>query len=514
MSVHDEAIILPYHLTTADLIFLEVDELNFEIKCRDGICDGNVTEKRNYLRTLMREVRLGQRDLDDDRVLFSGEEQEATLQVIQTLCTQSRESAGAIGSREHLRVRGRLNHYIHRINTWPEQDATRRQLKQDTLNLIRSALDDMDDKSPMHDNEVKTAPNQAAGPSTVNSQLDEQIGNRNRPLPPSEFPAQVHYEHLNSSSTIFDDYPEPRVSQPTSPRLSRQDPKIHQWNLQFNGSNMALDDFLDEVELKRTSRQLTWEDVHNCAGDLFTGEAKLWFMSRRTEFRSWFHLSSELRRAFGPPNYDLNLLEELMTRRQATNESSVSYLAQMRIMFGRLPIPMPMEQQLRLIIKNSRYQEALNFRSILTYCQLERALKGLESCRDSPPSPNHSEVSLPSQGFNQNGGYRGRYNNRRNRNFGWRNRNSGWQSGQRQQQLPPPLLALEGSPTNFGYPPPTVPQFSPNYPPPSSPKPHASASPAQYPPQQHGSSVQYSPPERTPTHNQSGNGSSRGRAKW
>ncbi|KAF6197312.1 hypothetical protein GE061_020334 [Apolygus lucorum] len=77
-------------------------------------------------------------------------------------------------------------------------------------------------------------------------------------------------------------------------RPANRDPKIYKWGLTYSGDvpNVSLGDFLDEVEDRRASRQISKNKLFECAADLFTGTARIWFRANREKLTSWDDLVS------------------------------------------------------------------------------------------------------------------------------------------------------------------------------------------------------------------------------
>ncbi|XP_026682067.1 uncharacterized protein LOC103512937 [Diaphorina citri] len=389
-----------FHLDTGDVGYLLGDELDFEIAIRNGKeIPRNLTQKRQYLRGLIKKVKEGKIRVDDTRVMFSGED----LELVGIVDELIRRGENASENLEKRKIKARLNHYVRRISTWPNDDDETNRIKTETLNKVKICLEQLqpsyseEHSSDEHTEDIQVKPKYQG--KTQNREIRLNVNTRttdpDRSLEPPEQRRSYPVRSLGPREQSFEEeIAEERQSVASDSimyreRRLRKDPKIYQWNLEFSGTNMAIEDFLDEIDLKRNARGLTWDDILNCCGDLFVGEAKLWYMSKRTEFQSWNHLVRELRRAYENRNFDLLLLEQILTRRQGPTESVISYIATMRIMLGRLVEPMSLEQQLRLIIKNTlpRYQEGLQFKCILTYDELEYALKSMESIHEPA---NHS----------------------------------------------------------------------------------------------------------------------------
>ncbi|KAI5746665.1 hypothetical protein M8J77_006124 [Diaphorina citri] len=353
-----------YKLASKDVAYLQLEEVNFEIITRGGEPEGTLTNRRSQLRALMRQVKIGSAVIDDTRHPYDADDQKIVPEIRQVVLL-ARQFVGDEGCLDYNRLSARLNHYVHRVNSWPE-DA-----RGDLLTQVSEALNCLEDRATIL--EV------------------DQLTERRESL------YQGFMDNLLRNSTS-----QPRVSianapaEPVEDRTNR-DPKIYSWKLKFTGENMPIDMFLDELDLKRQSRMATWEQIFTCAAELFDGPAKLWYMSRRNDFDDWDSLAEQLRASFGPINYDLMLMEEILTRRQQPQEPVVLYIASMRVMLSRLPLMMPLEQELRLVLKNSLpiYQEGLQFQTINSFDQLENLMKRIESCRlftsppPSTPKPHH-----------------------------------------------------------------------------------------------------------------------------
>ncbi|KAL1448271.1 hypothetical protein WDU94_005500 [Cyamophila willieti] len=480
-----------YALNTGDVGYLQDEELDFEIEIRGGEkCKGNLTDKRTYLRALMKEVKLGKRELTHENIIFSGED----LQYVQVIDTLIQEGTGEEADRRYKdRVLAKLKHYLNRLQTWPndkpKEDAIRRIINclrlllgnemdetkedddeqeenqtdnseailEDTRRRVRQSIKERNarrkkettkeekpavrerPRQPIEVNVIeyqKTPPRQTRQRTQIRQDTPpRQFSPLRQRTPPRQFsplrqrtpPRQFSHTRERFNSRHQDDMENQSYYEDWDPTLYTwnrneerngqfRDPKIHQWKLTFSGSNMRLEDFLDELDLKRASRMLSYTDILPCVGELFDGEAKVWYMSRRYEFQTWGDLVKGLRSSFGNRHHDLLLMEQIFAKKQGKDESVVSYVASMRILLNRLPEPkFNIDKQIEIIKRNSlsKYQQALEFRTIRSLEQLEYDLKILEEI-GQPEVFKNERVSMGNnrniQG--QNGGNFNRDNSR------------------------------------------------------------------------------------------------------
>ncbi|KAK3921544.1 Activity-regulated cytoskeleton associated protein 1 [Frankliniella fusca] len=131
--------------------------------------------------------------------------------------------------------------------------------------------------------------------------------------------------------------------------------QMYKWDIKFGGEKSeSVFSFLEKVEDRATSRQVSESALLKGAGDLFSGSALIWYRSgvERGIFTSWPRLVDSLKRTFLPQDWEDLLHEEIRNRKQGAEESIDIYVACMTKMFSRLPYPPSPMTQLKQIWKN------------------------------------------------------------------------------------------------------------------------------------------------------------------
>lgn len=84
------------------------------------------------------------------------------------------------------------------------------------------------------------------------------------------------------------------------------------------------------------SRNVSKTQLLHSAGDLFVDVAKVWYRANFREFHTWEQMVKGLREEFHPPDYDMEIYEEIRKRTQGKFESIGIYFALMTTLFGNL----------------------------------------------------------------------------------------------------------------------------------------------------------------------------------
>lgn len=179
------------------------------------------------------------------------------------------------------------------------------------------------------------------------------------------------------------------------PRL----PEIGRWNLRYNGRS-SVNDFLERVEELRTSRGVTKEQLLRSAPELFTQDALIWY--RTGSFESWDVLTSQLKEAFQPHDYEYMLWDEIRRRTQGAQEKVVNFVSVMENLFRKLSQLPSEETRLNLIKRNllPYIQMQLATHSIDSISELLRLSRIVEETdvriqRFVPPPSNHRSLLEP-----------------------------------------------------------------------------------------------------------------------
>jgi hypothetical protein len=151
-------------------------------------------------------------------------------------------------------------------------------------------------------------------------------------------------------------------------------------NLQFNG-NTCVKTFLRRLDQLRASRDISEDRLFSSASELFTGDALLWFEGFGQNVKSWAELRALLIRDYLPIDYNERLLNEIRSRTQGVDENIVAYLSVMLCYFSRLERPLPVEEQLGILLHNIRpfYSKQLALTNIGNIDELRTCCRQLEA---------------------------------------------------------------------------------------------------------------------------------------
>jgi hypothetical protein len=115
---------------------------------------------------------------------------------------------------------------------------------------------------------------------------------------------------------------------------------------------MSLSAFLARVEELMVARHATKQDLFDCAIDLFSGKALIWYRAHRKNATDWNSLVTLLRGQFQPADYNDRLFDEIRQRTQGSDETIGLYLAVMDSLFDRLTIKVAEPVRLKIILRN------------------------------------------------------------------------------------------------------------------------------------------------------------------
>lgn len=159
---------------------------------------------------------------------------------------------------------------------------------------------------------------------------------------------------------------------------------VSQWNITFNGeTGLSVNAFLELVNDYRVSRNISEDELCNCAVELLKGRALTWYRSMRHKIKSWDEFVKQLREEYEPYDYEVELWEEIRNRTQGQDESIGAYFACMINLFSRLPTKPSEEQKLQVLRRNIApyYIHAMGLQDIHTVDKLREICKKLEDNR-------------------------------------------------------------------------------------------------------------------------------------
>mgnify|MGYP004573739893 CR=1 FL=1 len=171
-----------------------------------------------------------------------------------------------------------------------------------------------------------------------------------QPLPTENIPATPGYQHQSSPG------PRRRYSYGNNGSL-----QVSKWGLRFDGSRVGLhiDDFLFRIEHLQNMYNCSWNDVLSDFHLLVEGDAKAWywvFLSTNSKAGNpdidWPILRRALAKRFKSSKTSYDVLQELLRRRQGATEPVDKYFLEMMTLLGRLDVPLPEAESVKLIKDN------------------------------------------------------------------------------------------------------------------------------------------------------------------
>lgn len=107
--------------------------------------------------------------------------------------------------------------------------------------------------------------------------------------------------------------------------------------------------FLKLIQETVRARNVSEEQLFQCASELFVGEARSFFRSVRYSAGTWRELIWSLRLNLLRPSYNGILFAEIKRRAQGEDEKVVIYLATSENYFNKILLPPPLPQILKII---------------------------------------------------------------------------------------------------------------------------------------------------------------------
>lgn len=167
-----------------------------------------------------------------------------------------------------------------------------------------------------------------------------------------ELSRHLDHHEFHMSSPVHNSTHHRLVPQAPNVPIHTKSPNLEKWNLKFSGDpKLSVHNFLERVAELSKARNVTENQLYDCAIDLFSGKALNWYRANRDRFDSWETLCELLRRHFEPPDYRARLFKEILERTQDTSESIVDYLSCMQALFRRYDGLTP-ETQLDILSRN------------------------------------------------------------------------------------------------------------------------------------------------------------------
>ena len=134
--------------------------------------------------------------------------------------------------------------------------------------------------------------------------------------------------------------------------------KIHEWGLSYEGSRgpTTVEDFIFRVEYLQNHYQCPWAEVLRDFHRLLKGEAIEWYWLslKSNPCMTWPQLKDNLFRQFRNMKSDLELMRNLVERRQNAGESIDEYFLAMTKLRSMLRVEMDNQDLIRIIKRNVR----------------------------------------------------------------------------------------------------------------------------------------------------------------
>lgn len=236
------------------------------------------------------------------------------------------------------------------------------------LTHVRNTNPFLDNTNPFLDNtnpfmEISAPPEKRH--TTTYSQIEyEPLLSKNDYIP------NPQVNPLHSNEPLFHD-----TEYPTSQRNKFSVP-VFKWGISFSGREKGIEvvQFLERVNELQHARGVPLEDLFESAIDLFKEPALSWFRSIRHTVFSWPQLEQKMRDTFIPQNYDEDLLTEIKNRTQRPNESVVTFIAELRMKFRYMLVPIRLEEQVHIVRRNliPFFVDSLCLQKIGSYEHLQR----------------------------------------------------------------------------------------------------------------------------------------------
>lgn len=169
----------------------------------------------------------------------------------------------------------------------------------------------------------------------------------------------------NPASTTHDTVSRGCYAQPTGI-------PVYKWNVSFDG-NGSVTSFIEEVEQLADSRNISREKLFQSVYEILRGDARDWYLPRKSTFIDWEDFKSRLREAFLPLSYEDNLLDGIKRRTQGSDERLILYVTRMQNLFRKLTVKRPPEEEQTAIIRKNLLpylQTALSFQETRTIEEL------------------------------------------------------------------------------------------------------------------------------------------------
>ena len=122
------------------------------------------------------------------------------------------------------------------------------------------------------------------------------------------------------------------------------------WHISFDVTDDAVE-FLEGLEELASTYGIEKEKLIPALPRIFRGIANLWHRNNATSWTTWEEFTEDFKLYFFPRNYETNLLERIIARKQKYREKFIIYLTDMQTLFRRYG-KMKEEEKLHRIFEN------------------------------------------------------------------------------------------------------------------------------------------------------------------
>jgi hypothetical protein len=349
---------------------LASDELSYELEIRGIVGLATVAEMRKTLRNLLR--------LEKSPTPLTYPDHPYTFEEDVTAVAQKLDEIGGLvesfeGVRDatYAKIISKIAHALGRVNKSRATEAAEESRKS---RLIVSLLNLHSTANSKARRRERSSLNQSAG--VVDVDLMEGSGDE---------------------TSSADDDVDGAVGTPVTPRAAssptvQRPPSvpISKWNVKYSGDDrdMSLSAFLARVEELMVARHATKQDLFDCAIDLFSGKALIWYRANRKNATEWNSLVTLLRGQFQPADFNDRLFDEIRQRTQGSDETIGLYLAVIDGLFDRLTIKVAEPVRLKIILRNLSpfYQSQISVHPVRSRDELLGVGRVLEASKASVES--------------------------------------------------------------------------------------------------------------------------------
>ncbi|XP_069355868.1 uncharacterized protein [Maniola hyperantus] len=186
--------------------------------------------------------------------------------------------------------------------------------------------------------------------------------------------------------------------------LKEFDKAVTRWNIQFDTTGDAVE-FLERIEELTETLGVDRNKIIHLIPRCLSGRASLWYRNNKLDWKSWKDFTDNFKLYYFPRDYERNLLETIINRRQKHRENFIDYLTDLKTLMRRYG-KMKSADQLDRIYDNMNpnyklYIKSKDFSTLRELIELATEYEKITSNQDKYNSPDrpmsdhgHSEIQL------------------------------------------------------------------------------------------------------------------------